>query len=181
MSRAVHHCDVSPVVAATESRARKAMTRNCDRTPRDLVLRASGATSTTAVTQFAVLSDQTASTANVAASQWTSTVTGQARLTAIPGEVKRINVGRMLRSYDRRLFTSISELVATQLQHPPPQRHRRWRRHDRHHRAVRRRPARHPHQTVRERGDVSRSHASTSPPSTCPGSPRRASIPPLAP
>jgi hypothetical protein len=111
-SHVVHTtCGTSPSAGAA-SFLEVPMLRHCDRTPRDVVMQATGAAST--ATQYAVVKDVVGSAITVPANAWIDGPSAVATLSAVPPEVKQVNVGRMLRTGGRRVFASFSAVAPTE-------------------------------------------------------------------
>jgi hypothetical protein len=104
-------CGTSPTAGAA-SFVEMPMVRHCDRTPRDIVMAATGAASTE--TQYAIVEDAVGSAITVPANAWRTASSGQAMLTAVPPAVKQASVGRMLRTGGRRVFSSFSTVTTTE-------------------------------------------------------------------
>jgi hypothetical protein len=103
-------CGTSPSAGAA-SFLEMPMLRHCDRTPRDVVMQATGAAGT--ATQYAVVKDVVGSAITVPANAWIGGPSAVATLSAVPPEVKQVNVGRMLRTGGRRVFASFSTVAPT--------------------------------------------------------------------
>jgi hypothetical protein len=104
-------CGTSPSAGAA-SFLEVPMAMHCDRTPRDIVMEASGAEGTEP--QYAIVKDVVGSAITVPANAWRPGTSGLATVTSVPPEVKQANVGRLVRNGGRRVFTSFSSVVPTE-------------------------------------------------------------------
>jgi hypothetical protein len=102
-------CGTSP--NATGSVISMPMRLSCDRTPRDLVLHASGAPDLPP--QYAILRAESATTVAVPPTAWQPGTDGRATVRLVPPEVKQLNVGRLVRSGGRRVYASFSPVMPT--------------------------------------------------------------------
>jgi hypothetical protein len=102
-------CGTSP--NATGSVISMPMRVSCDRTPRDLVLQASGTPGV--APQYAILRAESATTLAVPPTAWQAGSDGRATVRRVPSEVMQLNVGRLVRSGGRRVYASFSPVMPT--------------------------------------------------------------------